>query len=82
MPMFKALKVCPDAVVIRPDMNKYRRIGYNIREIMREVTPQVEPISIDEPEAPKKKKKRRRAKKSSPDLPAKNYKNIDSRSLR
>ena len=48
MPMFKALKVCPDAVVIRPDMNKYRRIGYNIREIMREVTPQVEPISIDE----------------------------------
>jgi DNA polymerase-4 len=48
MPMFKALKSCPDAVVIQPDMKKYRRIGLNIREIMREVTPQVEPISIDE----------------------------------
>jgi DNA polymerase-4 len=27
MPMFKALAACPDAVVIRPDMAKYREVG-------------------------------------------------------
>ncbi len=48
MPMFKALRQCPDAVVIRPDMQKYGRIGREIREMMRSVTPLVEPISIDE----------------------------------
>ena len=40
------------------------------------------PISIEEQVAPKKKKRKRRVKKASPSLPAKNYKNIDSRSLR
>ena len=48
MPMFKALKACPDAVVIRPDMAKYQRAGHQIREMMRELTPLVEPLSIDE----------------------------------
>ncbi len=48
MPMFKALKACPDAVVIRPDMAKYQRIGRRVREMMRELTPLVEPLSIDE----------------------------------
>jgi len=48
MPMFKALRACPDAVVIKPDMTKYGRIGREIREMMRNVTPLVEPISIDE----------------------------------
>lgn len=48
MPMFKALRACPDAVVVRPDMAKYGRIGRDIREMMRTVTPMVEPISIDE----------------------------------
>lgn len=48
MPMFKALKACPDAVVIRPDMAKYSTIGKEIRERMRALTPLVEPISIDE----------------------------------
>ncbi len=48
MPMFKALKACPDAVVIRPDMNKYRSVGRQIRELMEELTPLVEPLSIDE----------------------------------
>lgn len=48
MPMFKALRACPDAVVVRPDMAKYGRIGRDIREMMRTVTPLVEPISIDE----------------------------------
>ena len=48
MPMFKALKACPDAVVIRPDMSKYSRVGRQIRRMMEETTPLVEPISIDE----------------------------------
>ena len=48
MPMFQALRACPDAVVIKPDMAKYGRIGREIREMMRTVTPLVEPISIDE----------------------------------
>ncbi|MEX2453907.1 MAG: DNA polymerase IV [Rhodospirillaceae bacterium] len=48
MPMFQAMRKCPDAVVIRPDMVKYGRIGREIRDMMRDVTPMVEPISIDE----------------------------------
>ncbi len=48
MPMFKALKACPDAVVIRPDMAKYKEVGHQIRGLMRETTPLVEPLSIDE----------------------------------
>ena len=46
--MFKALKACPDAVVVRPDMKKYGIVGRAVREMMRNVTPLVEPISIDE----------------------------------
>src|SRR3546814_516824 len=48
MPMFKALAACPHAVVVRPDMEKYRRTGALVRRLMREVTPLVEPLSIDE----------------------------------
>lgn len=48
MPMFKALKACPKAVVIRPDMAKYAKVGKQIRELMKQLTPLVEPISIDE----------------------------------
>jgi len=48
MPMFKALKLCPEATVIRPDMDKYVRVGREIREMMREVSPLVEPLSVDE----------------------------------
>ncbi|MAA98092.1 MAG: DNA polymerase IV [Stappia sp.] len=48
MPMFKALEACPEAVVIRPDMDKYARVGREIRDRMRALTPLVEPLSIDE----------------------------------
>ena len=48
MPMFKALKACPDAVVVRPRMEVYAAEGRRIREMMRDVTPLVEPLSIDE----------------------------------
>ena len=48
MPMFKAMEACPDAVVIRPDMEKYVRVGREVRRMMEELTPLVQPISIDE----------------------------------
>ena len=48
MPMFQALKRCPEAVVVRGDMAKYVKVGHQIRTLMRELTPLVEPISIDE----------------------------------
>lgn len=48
MPMFKALKLCPDAVVIKPDMAKYAAVGREVRAMMFELTPLVEPLSIDE----------------------------------
>jgi DNA polymerase-4 len=48
MPMFKARALCPDAVVIRPDMAKYAKVGRDVRERMRALTPLVEPLSIDE----------------------------------
>jgi DNA polymerase IV len=48
MPMFKALALCPSAVVIRPDMAKYVRVGREVRRAMQALTPLVEPLSIDE----------------------------------
>ncbi len=48
MPMFKALEACPQAVVIPPNMEKYTRVSRQIRERMLQLTPIVEPISIDE----------------------------------
>ncbi|WP_209854892.1 DNA polymerase IV [Rhizobium herbae] len=48
MPMFKALEACPQAVVIKPDMEKYVRVGRQVRMLMQELTPLVQPLSIDE----------------------------------
>ncbi|KAB1086110.1 DNA polymerase IV [Neorhizobium galegae] len=48
MPMFKALELCPDAVVIPPNMEKYVTIGRQVRAMMHDLTPLVQPLSIDE----------------------------------
>ena len=48
MPMAQARKLCPQATIVRPDMAKYAREGLAIREMMRALTPSVEPLSIDE----------------------------------
>ena len=48
MPMFKALKLCPQAKVVRGDMAKYVEEGRIIRRMMEDLTPQVQPLSIDE----------------------------------
>ncbi|NTJ42111.1 DNA polymerase IV [Agrobacterium larrymoorei] len=48
MPMFKALEACPNAVVIKPNMEKYVDVGRQVRAMMQDLTPLVQPISIDE----------------------------------
>ncbi|MFT6943614.1 MAG: DNA polymerase-4, partial [Yoonia sp.] len=48
MPMFQALKICPEAVVVRPDFDAYVTASKAIREMMDELTPVVEPLSLDE----------------------------------
>ena len=47
-PMWQALERCPTAVVISPDMRKYAEVGRQVRALMEELTPAVEPLSIDE----------------------------------
>ncbi|QDL92316.1 DNA polymerase IV [Paroceanicella profunda] len=48
MPMFKALALCPDAVVIRPRISYYAEISRQIRAMMDDLTPLVQPLSLDE----------------------------------
>ena len=48
MPMFQALKLCPDAVVVRPRMDAYAEASRAVRALMDELTPQIEPLSLDE----------------------------------
>ena len=48
MPMFQALKLCPDAVVLPPRMEVYAEASRAIRAMMDELTPVVEPLSLDE----------------------------------
>ncbi len=48
MPMYKAIKACPHAVVLKPNITKYSAVGREIRKLFENVTPQVEPVSIDE----------------------------------
>ncbi len=48
MPMYKALENCPEAVVMTPNMAKYRDTGLHIRSLMCNVTKIVEPLALDE----------------------------------
>ncbi len=48
MPMFKALELCPEAVVLRPRMELYAQVSRQIRTMMEELTPAIEPLSLDE----------------------------------
>ena len=48
MPMFEALRRCPQAAVIKPNMAKYVEAGRAVRRAMFKLTPLVEPLSIDE----------------------------------
>ncbi len=48
MPMFKARGLCPQAVIIKPDMAKYAAVSAQVRAMMEALTPLVQPLSIDE----------------------------------
>lgn len=48
MPMFQAMKLCPDAVVVKPRMAVYAEVSRAIRAMMEEMTPAIEPLSLDE----------------------------------
>jgi DNA polymerase-4 len=48
MPMFRALKLCPDAVVVPPRMALYAEVSRAMRAMMLELTPLIEPLSLDE----------------------------------
>jgi DNA polymerase-4 len=48
MPMYRALELCPNAVVIRPNFARYTKAAKQIREMMLDLTPLVEPLSLDE----------------------------------
>jgi DNA polymerase IV len=48
MPMFQALKLCPQAVVVKPRMSAYVEASRAIRAMMEELTPAIEPLSLDE----------------------------------
>jgi len=48
MPMFQALKLCPEAVVVKPRMQVYAEVSRAIRAMMADLTPAIEPLSLDE----------------------------------
>ncbi|MBA3620783.1 MAG: DNA polymerase IV [Euzebyales bacterium] len=48
MPMARALRLCPDAVVVSPDFGRYQQVSADLQQIFLSVTPLVEPLSLDE----------------------------------
>ena len=48
MPMFKALKACPEAVVIKPDFAKYKHESRRILGALAKLTPLIQTLSLDE----------------------------------
>jgi len=48
MPMSRAVRLCPTLVIVRPDFSRYKAASQAVFEIFHEVTPLVEPLSLDE----------------------------------
>lgn len=48
IPMSRAVRLCPSLVIVRPDFQKYRAVSQQVFALYREVTPLVEPLSLDE----------------------------------
>lgn len=48
MPISRAKKLCPDGIYVYPRMNRYKEVSHQIFSIMKEFTPYIEPLSIDE----------------------------------
>lgn len=48
IPMSRAVRLCPQLIIVRPDFRRYREASHKVFEIFRSVTPLVEPLSLDE----------------------------------
>lgn len=48
MPMSRAVRLCPSLIIVRPDFSRYKAVSSTVFTIFREVTPLVEPLSLDE----------------------------------
>ena len=48
MPMARAVRLCPQLVIVRPDFERYRQVSHQVMDILRACTPLVEPLSLDE----------------------------------
>jgi DNA polymerase-4 len=48
MPMARALRLCPELVIVHPDFERYRQVSRQVMELLRACTPLVEPLSLDE----------------------------------
>src|SRR5215467_16329980 len=48
MPMSRAVRLCPELNIVSPDFRKYRAASQQVFAIYREITPLVEPLSLDE----------------------------------
>ena len=48
MPMRTAVRLCPQGIVVRPRFTRYREFSNRVMDIFRELTPVVEPLSLDE----------------------------------
>jgi DNA polymerase-4 len=48
IPMSRAVRLCPDLVIVHPDFTKYRTVSKQVFDLYRSVTPLVEPLSLDE----------------------------------
>jgi DNA polymerase-4 len=48
MPMARALRLCPDLMIVPPDFERYRRVSGQVMALLRACTPLVEPLSLDE----------------------------------
>ena len=48
IPMSRAVRLCPSLVIVRPDFAKYRQVSQQVFALYRDVTPLVEPLSLDE----------------------------------
>ena len=48
MPMRNAVRLCPHAEIVRPRFSRYREVSSIVMSIFRDVSPLVEPLSVDE----------------------------------
>ena len=48
IPMSRAVRLCPDLVIVHPDFTRYRTVSKEVFDIFHSVTPLVEPLSLDE----------------------------------